>query len=89
MISQRLANLVFAALLMVTATYMAWLASGFETPALGGATLPTHVFPLVLLGFVAVCTAIYGFEYLHAGQSGGDSDDTVYEDWLQARRGRA
>ena len=87
MISQRVANLVFAAMLMVTLAYMAWLASGFETPALGGATLPTHFFPLVLLAFIATCTVIYGFEYILTGGSGGDQGDVVYEDWLQARRG--
>ena len=87
MITQRLANLVFAALLLVVTTYMAWLAAGFETPALGGATLPTHFFPLVLLAFIAVCTVIYGFEYLTKGESGGDQGEVVYEDWIQARRG--
>ena len=87
MISQRVANLVFAAMLMVTLAYMALLASGFETPALGGATLPTHFFPLVLLAFIATCTVIYGFEYILTGGSGGDQGDVVYEDWLQARRG--
>lgn len=87
MITQRAANLVFAAMLMVTLAYMAWIASGFETPALGGATLPTHFFPLVLLAFIAICTAIYGFEYLTKGGSGGDQGEVVYEDWLRARRG--
>ena len=87
MITQRAANLVFAAMLMVTLAYMAWIASGFETPALGGATLPTHFFPLVLLAFIAICTAIYGFEYLAKGGSGGDQGEVVYEDWLRARRG--
>lgn len=87
MVSQRIANLVFAVLLLVTLGYMAWIASGFETPALGGATLPTHFFPLVLLGFIAVCTAVYGYEYLKSGGSGGDQGEVVYEDWLQARRG--
>ena len=87
MITQRVANLVFAAMLMVTLAYMAWIASGFETPALGGATLPTHFFPLVLLAFIAVCIVIYGFEYLLFGGSGEDQGDVVYEDWMQARRG--
>ena len=87
MIPQRTANLVFAALLMATLGYMAWVATGFETPALGGATLPTHFFPLVLLAFIAVCTLVYGFEYLSSGGSGGDQGEVVYEDWIQARRG--
>jgi len=87
MITQRAANLVFAAMLMVTLGYMAWIASGFETPALGGATLPTHFFPLVLLAFVGVCTMVYGFEYLSSGGSGGDQGEAVYDDWMQARRG--
>ena len=87
MIPQRIANLIFVAVLMVTFAYMAWLASGFETPALGGATLPTHFFPLALIAFIAVCAVIYASEYLVAGGSGGDQGETVYKDWIKARRG--
>jgi len=87
MISQKRANLFFAAILLFLAGWMAWIAWGFETPALGDATLPTKFFPLVLLGFIAVCTVIYAREYIVHGQSGGDGDEVLYQDKKQAKTG--
>lgn len=87
MISQRSANLVFALILLVLSGWMAVIAWGFETPALGDATLPTKFFPLVLLGFIAVCTVIYAREYIVYGQSGGDGDEILYQDKKQAKTG--
>ena len=87
MISQRSANLVFALILLVLSGWMAVIAWGFETPALGDATLPTKFFPLVLLGFIAVCTVIYAREYIVYGQSGGDGDELLYQDKKQAKTG--
>ena len=87
MISQRSANLVFALILLVLSGWMALIAWGFETPALGDATLPTKFFPLVLLGFIAVCTVIYAREYIVHGQSGGDGDEILYQDKKQAKTG--
>lgn len=87
MISQRSANLVFALILLVLSGWMAAIAWGFETPALGDATLPTKFFPLVLLGFIAVCTVIYAREYIVHGQSGGDGDEVLYQDKKQAKTG--
>lgn len=87
MISQRSANLVFALILLVLSGWMAVIAWGFETPALGDATLPTKFFPLVLLGFIAVCTVIYAREYIVHGQSGGDGDEVLYQDKKQAKTG--
>lgn len=87
MISQRTANLVFAALLLATTAVMAWIAWDFETPALGAATLPTTFFPLVLLGFVALCTLVYAWEYVFLGQSGGDDREQLYESRAHAGRG--
>ena len=87
MISQQRANLFFAAILLFLASWMAWIAWGFETPALGDATLPTKFFPLVLLGFIAVCTVIYAREYIVFGQSGGDGDEVLYQDKKQAKTG--
>ena len=87
MISQRSANLVFALILLVLSGWMAVIAWGFETPALGDATLPTKFFPLVLLGFIAVCTVIYAREYIVHGQSGGDGDELLYQDKKQAKTG--
>ena len=87
MISQRTANLVFALILLVLSGWMAVIAWGFETPALGDATLPTKFFPLVLLGFIAVCTVIYAREYIVYGQSGGDGDEVLYQDKKQAKTG--
>ena len=87
MISQRIANLIFAAIVLVVTGYMAWLAWGFETPPLGGATLPTKFFPLVLLGFITLCVMIYAIEYILRGQSGGDGGTALSQSWAQARRG--
>ena len=87
MISQRSANLVFALILLVLSGWMAVIAWGFETPALGDATLPTKFFPLVLLGFIAFCTVIYAREYIVHGQSGGDGDEVLYQDKKQAKTG--
>ncbi|MGC6439371.1 MAG: tripartite tricarboxylate transporter TctB family protein [Candidatus Puniceispirillaceae bacterium] len=87
MITQKRANLFFAAILLFLASWMAWIAWGFETPALGDATLPTKFFPLVLLGFIVVCTVIYAREYIVHGQSGGDSDEVLYQDKKQAKTG--
>jgi len=87
MISQRSANLVFALILLVLSGWMAVIAWGFETPALGDATLPTKFFLLVLLGFIAVCTVIYAREYIVHGQSGGDGDEMLYQDKKQAKTG--
>lgn len=87
MISQRSANLFFALILLVLAGWMAWIAWGFETPALGDATLPTKFFPLVLLSFIAFCTVVYAREYIVYGQSGGDGDDFLYQDSNQAKTG--
>lgn len=86
MISQRLANLIFGTVLLVVAITMGWIAWGFETPALGDATLPTHFFPLVLLGFIAFCTVIYMFEYVVHGQSGEDGGRMLYKGKIQALR---
>lgn len=87
MIPQRIANLIFAVIMLIVAGYMAWLAWSFTTPALGGATLPTKFFPLVLLGFIAVSIGIYVFEYLTKGHSGEDGDEVVYAGFPQMRRG--
>ena len=87
MISQRVANLVFAAISLVAAACMGWIAWGFETPPLGDATLPTKFFPLILVGFVAVSTVVYAIEYILLGQSGGDEKEVLFEGWPEARRG--
>ena len=87
MISQRIANIFFALLLLVSACWMAVIAWGFETPALGNATLPTKFFPLVLLGFIGICTIIYVREYIVHGQSGGDGGEYLYEEKSQAKTG--
>lgn len=87
MISQQRANLFFAAILLFLAGWMAWIAWGFETPALGDATLPTKFFPLVLLGFIAFSIMVYAREYIVHGESGGDGDEVLYQDKKQAKTG--
>ena len=87
MMSQQRANLIFAVILLIFSGWMAVIAWGFETPALGDATLPTKFFPLVLLGFIVVCTVIYAREYIVHGESGGDCDDVLYQNGTQAKTG--
>lgn len=87
MISQRIANLIFAGFMLVAVSVMAWIAWGFTTPPLGDATLPTKFFPLVLLGFIAISILIYGREYIIHGQSGGDAGEAVFKDSNQLRTG--
>lgn len=80
MISQRLANMIFAVIFMVAVIWLAWMAWGFKTNSwVGSATLPTKFFPLLLLGFVAVSIVIYFIEYLVKGESGSDRDDTFFD----------
>lgn len=87
MIPQRVANLAFAVILLAAAGYMAWLAKDFETPALGGATLPTTFFPLVLLASIALSVIIYSIEYIFRGESGEDGGQLLYESWGKMARG--
>lgn len=87
MITQRIANLIFALFLISLSAWMAWIAWGFKTPALGDATLPTKVFPLVLLSFIVICTLIYAREYWIQGESGGDKGEHLYESAHQAKTG--
>ena len=87
MLTQRTANLIFSFILILLVLYMGWLAWGFKTPALGSASLPTHFFPLVLLGFILFCNAIYSYQYWRWGEAGGDADEVVYASKKQAKSG--
>ena len=87
MISQRIANLIFAFVLISLSAWMAWIAWGFKTPPLGDATLPTKFFPLVLIGFIVICILVYAREYLIHGESGGDKGENLYQSARQAKTG--
>ncbi len=88
MLSQRLANLVFAALILVACGYFAWVAQGFETSGLlASSGLPSKFFPQLMLGGMALCALVVGFVYATYGAAGGDEGMNVFGDAGETRRG--
>lgn len=79
MVSQRIANIVFALLLLAVVGYMSWLAWNFQTNPFGDATLPTKFFPLFVLGSIGLFTTLYALEYIFRGGSGGDGDQVFFD----------
>lgn len=69
--TNRWANIWFSSLVIVGCFIFGYIALGFENPsALAGSQVPTQVFPLALLGFTAVCSALNILFYLK-----GDPED--------------
>lgn len=88
MLSQRTANLVFAAAILVASAYFAWVAQGFETSGLlASSGLPSKFFPQLMLGGMAICALIVGFTYAFKGAAGGEEGPSVFGDRGEARRG--
>jgi len=87
MLSQRLANIIFAAALLVACAYFAWTAEGFETSGLlASSGLPSKFFPQLMLGCMAICAVLVGFSYAFGGGE-PDEVDTVFADGGAAVRG--
>jgi hypothetical protein len=88
MLSQRLANIVFAILIVIACGWFAVIAEGFQaTGLLASSGLPSKFFPQLLLGFTAICAVIIAGLYAFRGEAGGDSGETVFADFAEARRG--
>lgn len=102
MLSQRLANIVFAVLLLGASGWFAWIAQGFEAAGLLAASgLPSRFFPQLLLGGMALCAIIVlGTLLLKTGDGpkdasrdapgdgqGENEPQTLYESATAARRG--
>ena len=88
MLTQRLANIVFAIIVIIVCAYFAALAQGFETSGLlASSGLPSKFFPQLMLGFTALCAIIVGVLYALRGSAGGDAGQTVFGDVGDARRG--
>jgi len=88
MLTQRLANIVFAIIVVIACVYFAVLAQGFEAAGLlASSGLPSKFFPQLMLGFTALCAIIVGVLYAVRGSAGGDAGQTVFGDVGDARRG--
>ena len=86
--TQRLANIVFAIVLIVACAYFAVVAQGFEAAGLLATSgLPSRFFPQLVLGFTALCAAVVAFEYAVRGSAGDDEGRKVFGDAGEARRG--
>lgn len=88
MLSQRAANLVFVAAILVASGCFAWVAEGFVTSGLlASSGLPSKFFPQLMLAMIAACALVVGYLYLVRGSAGGDGGETVFADGLEARQG--
>lgn len=88
MLSQRTANLVFVAAVIIACIYFAWVAEGFVTSGLlASSGLPSKFFPQLLLGLTAVCALLVGYQYFWRGAAGGDDGDSVFDSPTEARQG--
>lgn len=88
MLTQRLANIIFAIIMLIACAYFAWIAQGFAAAGLlASSGLPSKFFPQLTLGFIALCAVIVVYLYGVRGSAGGDDDETVFGDGGDARRG--
>ncbi|MEM7303031.1 MAG: tripartite tricarboxylate transporter TctB family protein [Pseudomonadota bacterium] len=88
MLTQSLANIVFAVLIIGASIYFAVLAQDFEASGLlASSGLPSKFFPQLMLGFTAVCAVLVIYAYVVRGSAGGDDGEHVFETSGDARRG--
>lgn len=87
MLTQRLANIAFAAVVLAACVYFAVLAQGFEASGLlASSGLPSKFFPQVVLGFMALCAVAIGVSYARRGGNSNDAEKMVFDDATAARR---
>ena len=88
MLTQRLANIVFAIFLIVACAYFANVAQGFKAAGLLATSgLPSKFFPQLMLACTAICAIIVVALYGLRGSAGDKVGATVYRDAGDARRG--
>ena len=88
MLTQRLANIVFAILLVVACGWFAWIAQDFKAAGLlASSGLPSKFFPQLTLAFTALCAVVVAYQYYRHGESGGDAAEKVFRDGVHAIRG--
>jgi len=88
MLSQRLANIVFAILVLVVCGYLAYVAQGFKAAGLlASSGLPSKFFPHLMLGFTGICAIGVMFTYITKGKASEGEREVVYDEPGDARRG--
>ncbi len=92
MLTQRLANIVFAIIVVIACAWFADIAQGFKAAGLLATSgLPSKFFPQLMLGFTALCALLVIVSYVRRGYAGGpdsnDAGETVFADAGEARRG--
>lgn len=88
MLSQRLANIVFAVVVLAACAYFAFVAQGFKAAGLlASSGLPSKFFPQLVLGFTAVCAIGVLVTYVTKGQANENEREWVYDEPGDARRG--
>ena len=79
MLTQRLANIVFAIVLIVACAYFAVVAQGFEAAGLLATSgLPSRFFPQLILAFTALCAAVVALVSVRGSRD--DAGATVFGD---------
>ena len=85
MLSQRLANIVFAGLVIAASAWFAWMAQGFVAQGLlASSGLPSSFFPQLTLGGMALCAAFVLADNLRKSSEGRAA--LVFEGPGEARR---
>lgn len=88
MLTQRVANIVFAVIVLIACAWFAYIAEGFKaTGLLATSGLPSKFFPQLMLACTALCSVIVIFLYALRGGSGGDTGKTVFANGGEALRG--
>lgn len=88
MLSQRLANILFAIVVLSVCAYLAYVAEGFKAVGLlASSGLPSKFFPQLMLGFTAICAIGVIATYVIKGRASEGERETVYDEPGDARRG--
>lgn len=87
MLSQRIANIAFAGLVLLACAYFGWEAESFETSGLlASSGLPSKFFPQLMLCVMAICAVIVGYGYIKRDSSSVDDGEMVFNEPEDARR---
>lgn len=86
--SQRLANIIFAVVILAVCAYLAFIAEGFKAVGLlASSGLPSKFFPQLMLAFTAICAVGVIATYVIKGRASEGEPETVYDESGDARRG--